>query len=146
MSEYLTGTKNGMWRGGRTITQHGYILIRVGKNHPLADVRGYAYEHRLVASEKLGRWIRNDEIVHHKDGDRRNNASDNIEVVNGNSNHLFLHRKTNKNRRLPDEENLLISCECGCGRVFRKYDHINRPRRFVSGHNMKVRDRWLNLP
>lgn len=35
------------WKGGRTVTQHGYVLIYVSKNHPLADCRGYAYEHRL---------------------------------------------------------------------------------------------------
>lgn len=42
---------------GRSIASNGYVLIWVGRDHPLADVRGYAYEHRLVASQTIGRWI-----------------------------------------------------------------------------------------
>ena len=48
------GEVNGQWKGGRTVASNGYILIRVGKEHHLADVRGYAYEHRLIAETKLG--------------------------------------------------------------------------------------------
>lgn len=44
-----------MWKGGRSIASNGYVLVRVGKKHHLADVRGYAYEHRIVAEQKLGR-------------------------------------------------------------------------------------------
>ena len=55
----MTGTreKNPNWRGGKVKTQHGYILIRVGVGHPLADCRGYAYEHRVVLSKKIGRLL-----------------------------------------------------------------------------------------
>jgi hypothetical protein len=28
-----------------------------------------------------------------------------------------------------------VSCECGCGQVFPRFDRAGRPRRFVSGHN-----------
>src|SRR4051812_41815968 len=45
---------NPNWRGGRSIASNGYIIVRVGVGHHLADVRGYAYEHRLVAEQKLG--------------------------------------------------------------------------------------------
>lgn len=44
------------WQGGTT-TDQGYMLIYVGKHHHLADVRGYAYEHRLVAEQMLGRRL-----------------------------------------------------------------------------------------
>lgn len=53
----LRGPENYMWKGGRAVTSHGYVLIRVGAEHHLADVRDYAYEHRLVAAEKLGRRL-----------------------------------------------------------------------------------------
>ena len=45
-----TRENNHNWRGGRVTTQHGYILVRVGVGHPMADCRGYAYEHRIVLS------------------------------------------------------------------------------------------------
>jgi hypothetical protein len=47
------GPKNGFWKGGKSIASNGYMLIRVGVNHHLSDVRGYAYEHRLVAEQKI---------------------------------------------------------------------------------------------
>lgn len=43
------GANNHMWRGGRSVASNGYMLVRVGVDHPLADVRGYAYEHRIGA-------------------------------------------------------------------------------------------------
>ena len=75
------GARNPAWKGGRTITSHGYVLIRVGQGHPLADVRGYAYEHRLVAEQLTGRPLRSDEIIHHRDGNKQNNATENIAVM-----------------------------------------------------------------
>src|SRR5438270_581164 len=68
---------NSNWRGGRSLASNGYILIRVGKGHPQADVRGYAYEHRLVAARKLGRWLRPGEQVHHKNGIKTDNDPEN---------------------------------------------------------------------
>jgi HNH endonuclease len=64
-----------------TITEHGYVLIFVGKEHRLADVRGYAYEHRLVMEKKLGRRLRRNEVVHHLDENKRNNSPSNLEVM-----------------------------------------------------------------
>ena len=136
MSKYQTGNKNGMWKGGRTVTKSGYVLVRVGKDHPLADTRGYAYEHRLVASEKLGRLIRPEEPVHHIDGNKINNTPDNLIVASSDVEHHFYHRKTkDSKRRKPGEDNPLIPCQCGCGNLIYKYDKDNRPRSFVSGHN-----------
>lgn len=108
------GPLNGNWKGGRSIASNGYVLIRVGKDHHLADVRGYAYEHRLIAEQKLGRRLRPGEIAHHdRDHDRTNNAPDNIEVKASIAHHLFEHRKLNRGRQKPDEENSMKECECG---------------------------------
>ena len=37
--------------------------------------------HRVVAEEMLGRALLPGEIVHHKDGDKWNNAPENLEVM-----------------------------------------------------------------
>lgn len=132
------GPKNGNWKGGRTITSHGYVLIRVGINHPLADCRGYAYEHRLVAARKIGRRLRRGEIAHHKDENKRNNARRNLKVMTR-AWHRAEHRKHDKGLRFPGEPNTWTTCACGCGRKFRKFDRWGRPRVYVSGHNGRER-------
>jgi len=139
MSTIQSGDRNPNWRGGRTITSHGYVLIRVGKDHPLADCRGYAYEHRLKASEKLGRLVKPSEVVHHdnegKIPDKADNRPENLKVCSSQAEHRSHHRKAGSKLRLPDETNPLISCSCGCGGRFEKYDANGRPRQFIPGHN-----------
>lgn len=135
MAEWNVGDKNGMWRGGRTITDHGYVLIRVGVGHPDADVRGYAYEHRLVAQQKIGRRLRKGELVHHIDENKQNNHPDNLMVIVGNAHHFVHHRKEGSRNRLPDEDNPSIVCACGCNTQMLKYDEGGRPRIYISGHN-----------
>lgn len=74
---------HGNWKGGRISTSGGYIGIWVDIDHPFAAMRhraGYVLEHRLKMAEKLGRPLHADETVHHKDGDRTNNAFDNLEL------------------------------------------------------------------
>lgn len=132
------GPLNNNWRGGRSVASNGYVLIRVGVGHHLADVRGYAYEHRLVAEKKLGRRLRPGEIPHHIDGNRQNNADENIEVVASQHHHFVKHRKHPLRNRMPGESNDLVACECGCGATFPKFDSGGRPRRFVSGHNLRA--------
>ena len=130
-----TGIKNPNWRGGRVIASNGYVLIRVGKNHHLADVRGYAYEHRLVAEKKIGRSLLAGEHVHHIDGDTQNNLPSNLEVLTA-AEHRLEHRTEDRGLRMPGEPNDLVFCECGgCGEQFTRFDLSGRPRRFVSGHN-----------
>lgn len=128
------GKNNPNWRGGRSVSSHGYILIRVGRKHHLADIRGYAYEHRLVAERKLGRRLIPGELVHHIDDDKKNNHPENLVVVGGNAGHYVHHRKR-KELRLPGEPNPTIVCSCGCGESFPRYDSSGRPRNYVSGHN-----------
>ena len=136
MAKWNIGNKNGMWRGGKSIASNGYVLVRVGIDHPLADVRGYAYEHRLVASEKLGRLLIKGEQVHHINGDKTDNRPENIIVVSCLQEHRSFHRKSN-NLRLFGSENPMRQCECGCGEWFLAYDSSNRLRKYISGHNMR---------
>lgn len=135
MAKWNVAEKNGMWKDGRTVTSHGYVLVRVDVDHHLADCRGYAYEHRLIAEQKLGRRLRKGEMVHHINGNKADNRPENLQVVGGTAEHLFLHRIVGLNRRLPDQPNEMIRCACGCGQSFWRYDDIGRPRTYASGHN-----------
>lgn len=132
-----SGPRNPNWKGGRSIASTGYVLIRVGVGHHLADVRGYAYEHRLVAELVLGRRLRDGEIVHHRDGNKINNAPENIEVVESIGHHLIRHRRSGALRRNPGEPNTSVECACGCGGSFDRFDSFGRPRKYISGHNMR---------
>lgn len=122
------------FKTGKSITPDGYVIVFVGVAHHLADVRGYAYEHRLVAEKKIGRRLVEGEIVHHRDRNRSNNRPSNLKVYR--SNGLHLHEHGSGNSKSPDEENVTIKCACGCGVTLLKYDNNNRPRKFIHGHNL----------
>jgi hypothetical protein len=126
--------RNSQWNGGRSVASNGYVLVKVGPDHHLADVRGYAYEHRLVAEQNLGRRLLPGEVVHHIDGNKQNNHPSNLDVLTHAEHHV--QHRTRTDRRLPGEDNPRVACACGCGAAFAKYDGLGRPRRFVSGHNI----------
>lgn len=57
------------------------------------------HEHRMVAARKIGRPLKKGEVVHHIDGNRRNNHPDNLEVLPSQAEHARLHaveRRKNK--------------------------------------------------
>jgi hypothetical protein len=63
---------------------NGYRLI-FEPQHPRAltkgAYKGYVYEHIAVATQMLGRPLRDDEIVHHLDQNRANNRVENLLVL-----------------------------------------------------------------
>ncbi len=63
------------------VCQEGYVKVRLGRTHPLADPNGYVYEHQLIAVAALGRQLASGEVVHHLNGDRGDNRWENLEVV-----------------------------------------------------------------
>lgn len=67
----------------------GYLVASV-PSHPHAQSLGRYFVHRLVMEKKLGRLLRRDELVHHKDGNKQNNSLSNLELVTA-SEHKRLH-------------------------------------------------------
>lgn len=72
------GEQSPRWRGGYRTTRSGY-LQRYAPDHPYNN-QGYVMEHRLVMEEYLGRLLDPDEIVHHIDGNKKNNVIENLEL------------------------------------------------------------------
>jgi len=78
------------WNGGVYI-RHGYIFI-LSPKHPNANNHGYIRKHRLVMEKLLGRRLKNEEVVHHIDGNKKNNNPNNLMLFPNNSIHIKHHR------------------------------------------------------
>jgi len=86
------GSKSKNWKGGRLRTSEGYILIWKPE-HPFADKKGYVLEHRLVMERILGRYLKREETLHHKNGIKDDNRPENLKLFSSHGLHLALHNE-----------------------------------------------------
>lgn len=98
------GPDHHLWRGGR-FERRGYVMVWADPDDPIAsamaDARGYVPEHRLVMAEQIGRPLRPNEHVHHRDEDTTNNDPSNLELLTLASHNTIHHtgRKTTPEQR-----------------------------------------------
>lgn len=75
------GSSHYRWNDKKILSSHGYVKIRVGRIHPLADLNGYAYEHLIV-------WVAAGmtapgpcSVLHHRNENKTDNRIENLEVL-----------------------------------------------------------------
>ncbi len=83
---HARGSANGRWNCDRIVTSHGYVLIRVSLDHPHAfgpagSGHLYTYEHVSMMCTLIGRPLHDDEVVHHRNGDRSDNRPGNLKLT-----------------------------------------------------------------
>ena len=67
------GVEHPRWKGGRYIDAAGYVCVQVQTGE-------YIREHRLVMEKHLGRKLSRTELVHHINGDKKDNRIENLEL------------------------------------------------------------------
>lgn len=82
---YADPTRHPQWTGGR-IKRSGYWYVK-RKDHPHGGKQGYVAEHRLVMEEKIGRYLKPEEVVHHINGDRADNRLENLQLFESHGQH-----------------------------------------------------------
>lgn len=82
--KYNSGSNHWLWKGGLRKNREGY----------LRDSNDQFF-HRVVMEKYLGRKLRKNEVVHHINGDRLDNRTENLELTT-NSRHRKYHVKTQK--------------------------------------------------
>src|SRR5687767_3121753 len=75
----VKGSKHPNWTGGKS-TNGEYIMVS-SPNHSHKSKRGYVFEHRLVMEKHIGRYLREDEIVHHINGIKTDNRIENLQLL-----------------------------------------------------------------
>lgn len=85
-----------MWKIEKTVSKgdYNYAIVR---DHPYASKYGYVLYHRIVVENFFGRLLEKDEIVHHINGDKKDNRIENLEVMKA-KDHAALHGKERKKK------------------------------------------------
>lgn len=80
--------------GHKKRRKDGYVAIYI-PSHPRKNKDGYVMEHDLIMEKHIGRYLNDDEIVHHKNKIRNDNRIENLELMTFRD-HARFHMKERK--------------------------------------------------
>lgn len=93
------GADHHRWNDRRIVSSHGYVKVRVGAEHPLADSNGYAYEHLLVWCAAGNQRPAANEVLHHVNEDKADNRISNLRLMNRGHHTIQEHLERGSNGR-----------------------------------------------
>ena len=88
--EASKGAGNHRWKGGRKKHSQGYIYIYMPE-HKNCDCAGYMLEHRVIIENNIGRLLTKKECVHHINGIKDDNRTENLILLRSSAEHLKEH-------------------------------------------------------
>lgn len=101
ISEKNSCNYNGLNGYGHTKKHNrGYVLVYVPK-HPHAHSDGYVMIHTVLMERSIGRYLTEDEVVHHVNHDRTDNRLENL-VLMDKKEHMSMHMKERHEKRRND--------------------------------------------
>lgn len=95
-----------MWKGGKHCLKSGYVEVKLQPDDPfysMARKTGYILEHRVVMARHMGKCLKSNEIVHHKNGKRNDNRIENLELFDRQTEHIPSMIDAAKIKRLENE-------------------------------------------
>jgi len=111
-----------MWNIQKIVSKGDYNYAVVPE-HPNRTKNNYVLEHRVVMENYLGRLLNNDEVVHHINGNKKDNRIENLEVFS-NEEHAKLHGARVGHKMV------MLKCPW-CQKVF----SIEKRQSFLDKHN-----------
>jgi hypothetical protein len=103
--KWRRGENHPNWLGGRQKDKDGYVLV-YRPQHPHANKNGYVRLHRLVMESHIGRFLRPEEVVHHRNDNPKDNSYRNLKLYPNNS----AHKADDAKRRNRDAKGRLLPC------------------------------------
>ena len=122
------------YTGVHTITRPTGYVHELCPSHPKADTFGFVSQHRLVVERSLGRYLTDEEQIHHIDRVKNHNAIENL-LVCTRSEHMRIHRQWNRSPLTAD----LVS------KALQENGTLKKAAAFLGVHTQTVRNNFPDI-
>lgn len=92
ISENNSCNFNGLNGYGHTKKQNGGYVLAYAPKHPHAHKDGYLMLHTVIMERAIGRYLKENEVVHHINHDRQDNRLENLRLMDKKE-HMRMHMK-----------------------------------------------------